>query len=91
MVTSPQNLVSAPHELPKWLWLWCVPLVLIVQLSIRALFPEFATNYLSGELGLIENATVVVLIPAILIAVYILMLRSHLPSPWLVLWYAMLG
>lgn len=82
---------SASYELPKWLWLWAVPLILILQLIIRAISPEFATNYLSGELGIIENFTVVILIPTIMITVYILMSRSQLPSPWLIPWYAMLG
>jgi len=91
MNVSPSNDTPTSHELPAWLWLWLVPSILIAQLIIRAVSPEFATEHLSGELGVIENLTVVILIPAILVVGYLLTMRAYFPNPWLTAWFAGLG
>ena len=43
--------------LPKWLWLWFPPLLLLVIIPIRIVSPEFYSANIDGELGLIELAT----------------------------------
>ncbi|MEH6405365.1 MAG: hypothetical protein V7750_18480 [Sneathiella sp.] len=80
-----------PHELPKWIWLWPVPAILVFQLLIRAIWPEFSREYLSGELGVIENLTVIVLIPAIFLSVYLVVNYRALPANWLPYFYGILG
>ncbi len=79
------------HELPSWLWLWLVPSLLVAQLIIRWISPEFASERFSGESGIVENLTVIVAIPAVLLVVYILMNRQYLPARWMQVWYGFLG
>lgn len=79
------------RELPSWFWLWLMPMLLVIQISVRWISPEFASAQFSGEGGIIENVTVVVLIPAILIAVYIVSQRRYLPAGWMFVWYALIG
>ncbi len=43
--------------LPRWLWLWFPPLLLLLILPVRALSPELYAQWIDGELGLIELAT----------------------------------
>ncbi|GLQ07913.1 hypothetical protein [Sneathiella chinensis] len=82
---------TSSHELPAWLWLWLVPVLLIVQLIVRAISPEFANTHFSGELGIVENITVVILIPAIFLSLYLVANRRYLPARWMPFWYGMLG
>ncbi|WP_025896830.1 hypothetical protein [Sneathiella glossodoripedis] len=83
--------VEATYDLPKLLWLGVPPFFLVAVLGVRWLFPEFAANHLNGETGIIENLTVVILIPAILLAGYIASNRRHLPENWMWYWYMLLG
>jgi hypothetical protein len=85
------NSISNKYELANWFWLWLIPLPLVAQLIVRAISKDFAVEYFSGEGGIIENFTVIVLIPAILIAVYIVLNRSKLPDTRLAIWYGLLG
>lgn len=78
-------------ELPRWFWLWTVIFVLVAQIAVRVIAPEFAQKYMLGEKGIIENLTVVVLIPAIGYAIYILLNAKRLPSAKLTLWYGLIG
>ena len=43
--------------LPRWLWLWFPPVLLLIILPIRIISPEFYSAHIDGELGLIELAT----------------------------------
>lgn len=87
-----KNIPAAePLELPTWLWLWPMPIVLLLQLVVRAISPDFARNYLSGELGIIENVTVIILIPAIFLAVYLVANYRVMPARWLSYFYGFLG
>ncbi len=85
------ELVVQKKELPSWLWLWLVPSFLIMQLVLREIVPEFTRLHVDGELGIIENLTVVFLIPTIFMAAYLVSQSRHLPSVWLGLWYGLLG
>ncbi|WP_169566139.1 hypothetical protein [Sneathiella limimaris] len=82
---------SQQYELPKWLWVWVVLLPLTAQLIVRGFWPDFARDYFSGEGGIVENVTVVILIPTILLAIYLVLNRASLPVRWMTYWYALLG
>lgn len=90
---SPENLnqYENKNELPRWLWLWLVPSFLILQLISREISPDFTRQYIDGELGVIENLTVIVLIPAIILAIYLVSQFRRLPSVMLAVWYGILG
>lgn len=47
----------ASRYLPRWLWLWFPPILLLIILPIRIVSPEFYSANIDGELGLIELAT----------------------------------
>ncbi len=53
--------------LPRWLWLWFPPLLLVVILPVRVIDPSAYSAWIDGELGLIELATpVLALIGAVI-------------------------
>lgn len=83
------NQYEDKNELPPWLWL--VPSFLILQLILREISPEFTRQYIDGELGVIENLTVITLVPAIILALYLVSQSRKLPSVWLSVWFGMLG
>jgi hypothetical protein len=82
---------SAERELPTWFWLLPAPLFIGLQLITRYFFPEFEQSYMTDEHGVIENLTVVILIPAIALSAYIVLNRRLLPASWMWIWYGMLG
>lgn len=43
--------------LPRWLWLWFPPVLLIVIFAVRIADPAAYRSWIDGELGLIELAT----------------------------------
>ena len=43
--------------LPRWLWLWFPPVLLIVIFAVRIVDPAAYRTWIDGELGLIELAT----------------------------------
>lgn len=91
MAPNKLNSNISKDELPNWLWLWLVPTLLVLQLLSREISPEFTRLHVDGELGIIENLTVLVLIPAIVLSVYLVVQYRALPSVWLAAWYGMLG
>lgn len=48
---------AATPLLPRWLWLWFPPLLLVIIIPIKVVSPEFYAAHIDGELGLIELAT----------------------------------
>lgn len=46
-----------PAVLPHWAWLWFPPLLLLIILPVRVLDPAGYSQWVDGELGLIELAT----------------------------------
>ncbi len=67
--------VSGLHPL---IWLWSIPVPLIVHLSARQLDPDnrYFSTWIESESGLIENATALLLLPATVLAV-MLAFRCH--------------
>ncbi len=75
-------------EVPRWLWLWFVPLMMAVQIAVLAWDRAIYDRYVESERGLVENATAAVLLAAILGGVLALRQRRFLSSRLLTVWLA---
>lgn len=66
------------RDLHRSIWLWCVPLPLLIHLGARQLDTQgdFFAKWIESESGFIENATALILIPATIIAL-VLALRFY--------------
>lgn len=79
------------RDLPRWLWLWFPLASIAVVFGVRLLLGEYTyTQRMGTEQGVVENATVVVLILAIVAGVLAFRRRRSLPSPWLGRWLLLL-
>lgn len=72
--------------LPAWLWLWFPPLLLVVVLPIRVLDPATYSNWIDGELGLIELMTALLAIIAAIIGCRLLRYKRKCHNFKLRLW-----
>jgi hypothetical protein len=74
------------HELPRWLWLYFPPLILLVQVGAKLAGDGVYRALVRSELGLVELGTVVLLLLALAIALRLFLARKALPSRWLGAW-----
>ncbi len=74
------------ERLPRWLWLWFPPLLLLIIIPIKILAPGFYTLWIDGELGLIELATPLISIAGVVVGVKLLRIASKLPTTRLRVW-----
>jgi hypothetical protein len=60
-----------PRDLHPLIWLWSIPLPLVIHLSARQIDSDnrFFPTWIESESGLIENATAVLLLPATVLAI----------------------
>ena len=77
-------------ELPAWAWLWFPPLVLVLAAPLRAFDGETYRQVMESELGVVENATALLLLPAVAFGLMALRLRRTLPAWWLAPWLSLL-
>ncbi|MGH8120858.1 MAG: hypothetical protein ACRESK_09620, partial [Gammaproteobacteria bacterium] len=56
--------------LPTWLWLWAPLLFLLVVPVLLVFYPEQAQDLIGEENGIVELATVLVLVPAVMFGFY---------------------
>lgn len=74
---------AAPAEpysdLPRWLWLWFPPLVLVLQYGTKLVSEELYLKTMDSELGFVENATALWLVVAAIAAA--LTARDHRAVP----------
>ena len=77
---------SSLRDLPRWLWLWFPIASIIVILAVRDLGKDIYNRWMGTELGVVENATVVLLLLAMAAGVLAFRRRRSLPNPWLRLW-----
>ncbi len=77
-------------ELPAWLWLLLPPVIPLIQIVTRYGFADIHRRLVGGEFGLVENATWLVLLPAIVLGVLIARRGAALPSRWLRGWVVLL-
>lgn len=73
--------------LPRWLWLFLPPLLLLSLFLLRYLNRDFYANWFEGELGIVENLTPVLLLPAIICGFLLMQYRKYLPAPWIAVWF----
>jgi len=79
-------MIKNEHELKIWLWLW-LPLVLFVLIFGSALMSKYIHDtFFAGELGIIELATPIMLVPAIISGFVILFNREKLVTKQLGYW-----
>ena len=78
-----------PAYLPRFLWLWFPPLLLVVIVPLKIFAPAFYAAHIDGELGLIELATPVLAIAGGVIGARVLLRWRRLPTfrvrVWMVL------
>ncbi len=89
MDLTEQNLhgtVAIDGNPPAWLWLYFPPVMIIFALLTRLFAPEFYDTYVYGELGIVENATVLFLIPAVILGVISIRNSRDLDFPLLTTW-----
>jgi hypothetical protein len=73
-------------ELPRWLWLWFPPILLLVIVPIKIIAPEFYSARIDGELGLIELATPLLSIAGAVVGLKMLALSARLPTRRIRVW-----
>ena len=76
--------------LPRALWLWFPPLLLIVVITVRVVDTAFYARWIDGELGLIELATPVLALIAAVFGTRLLLLLSGSGATRLSVWVALL-
>lgn len=75
-----------PSLLPRWLWLWFPPLLVILIVPIKIISPEFYAAHIDGELGLIELATPIISIIGAIIGIRLLTISAALPTRRIQIW-----
>tara|TARA_Y100000588_G_scaffold380052_1_gene463306 strand:+ start:772 stop:1473 length:702 start_codon:yes stop_codon:yes gene_type:complete len=83
-VVVPGN--SYDQGLPRWLWLWFPPLLLLIIVPLKILAPTFYNVWIDGELGLIELATPVVSIAGAIVGFVLLRRAALLPTRRIRIW-----
>ena len=74
------------QQLPRWLWLWFPPLLLLLIVPIKIFDPGFYAAYIDGELGLIELATPLLSIIGAIVGFRLIGLSAALPTRRLRIW-----
>jgi hypothetical protein len=64
------------RRVPTWLWLWGAPAILVLQIGAKAWSEELYRRTMRGELGLVENLTVLFLLGALACALLSFRRRS---------------
>ncbi len=74
------------RRLPRWLWLWFPPVLLLLIIPIKIIDPGFYAAHIDGELGLIELATPLLSIIGALIGFRLIRISATLPTRRLRIW-----
>lgn len=67
-------------SIPTWLWLWAAPAIVVAQVATKAASESAYRRWLRGELGIVENLTVVFLLGALVCALYCFSRRERVRS-----------
>lgn len=65
---------------PSWLWLWPPFAIVALQVGTKALSEDLYRTIFRGELGLVENCTVLFLVTAVVLAVRLYFMRDRVRS-----------
>ncbi len=81
------------NEIPAWCWFWLPITVICVQLSVRLMDQNqgFYSKLMEGEAGFIENATAIVLFPAVILGLRLHCRFYRLRQRRLSLWFLMIA
>lgn len=81
---------SEPGDLHPVIWLWSIPLPLVIHLCARQLDPgdRFFSVWIESESGLIENTTVLLLLPATVLAITLALRCRERLGPMFCAWFA---
>jgi hypothetical protein len=80
---------SPPQRLPRWLWLWFPPILLLLIVPVKIVSPEFYAAWIDGERGLIELATPLISIAGAFVGFQLMRVSARLPSRRLRIWVLM--
>jgi len=94
MVVSGRNFNSS-HVNSSWantsppalVWLYFPPVMIIFALISRAVAPDFYDIYVYGELGIVENATVLFLLPAVIMGIVATHYSRDLDNKMITAWF----
>lgn len=81
--------MNNPKDLPKWLWLW-LPIILLLLPFVARIITPSANDFMYGELGIIENITVIILLLAIVTSVKTFIKLRNFQFPIFKAWIALL-
>jgi len=78
------------RDLHESIWLWCIPLPLLIHLGAWQLDyqGEFFAKWIESESGLIENTTALLLIPASIFAFGVALRLSGRLGPVYLIWFS---
>jgi len=80
---------SNVRDLNPLIWLWSLPLPLLIHLTTRQLDPEnrFFSTWIESESGFIENATTLLLLPATVFASLLALRYYRRFGPAFLIWF----
>ncbi len=83
-------MAPAPTDIPAWAWLWFPPAMLVLAAVLRAIDTGTYVRVMESEPGVLEDATALVLVPAVAFGLMALRRRRSLPARWLGPWLMLL-
>lgn len=82
--------MNKPKDLPAWLWLW-LPIAIALLPYIARIIDPATDTIIFGELGVIENITVIVLLAALVAAIKSYAYMHSFPFPVFKIWIALIA
>ena len=72
--------------MPRWLWLWFPPLLLIIIFAVKLGWPQYYGQWIESEQGLTELATPAVAIWGFVVGLQVLRKARHIPFVLMRVW-----
>jgi len=77
---------TAVRDVPRWLWLWFPPLIVVAQVGTKMIDEDFYKATMRHETGIVELSTVLFLVIATIFGVRLFLDRERLPAKWMGTW-----
>lgn len=74
------------EAVPRWLWLWFPPLLLVIVFAVKIGWPQYYDRWVESEQGLMELATPVVAIWGFAVGIQVLRRVRHIPFVLMRVW-----